>query len=65
MIYRICNVKTKTEARPTLYKDVIPSSHLQAQPKEGSASGALPKEAQIGSPMTEGSDLVRVTHWIE
>jgi len=63
MINQIAPVSTKTEALPTINKDLMKARHIQAHVK--TLTGALPRQVQMWSPITAGPILVPVTRWIE
>jgi len=65
MIYQISPVITKTEALPTINKDLLKARHIQAQVKERTATQSLPNIGYLFSPATAGPVLVPVTRWIE
>jgi len=65
MIYQITPVKTKTEALPTINKDLLKTRHIQAHVKERTATQALPNFGYLFSPDTAGPVIVPVTRWIE
>ncbi len=63
MINQITPVQTKTEALPTINKDLMTARHIQAHVK--TLTGALPRQVQMWSPITAGPIMVPVTRWIE
>lgn len=69
MINQIAPVSTKTEALPSINKDLLKARHIQANVK--TLTGALPRpttlprQVQMWSPITAGPVLVPVTRWIE
>jgi len=65
MIYQITPVQTKTEALPTINKDLLKARHIQAQIKERGGEKTLPETGYLWSPFTPGPVLVPITRWIE
>jgi len=65
MICQITPVKTKTEALPTINKDLLQARHIQVSVKEKGATHSLPENGYLWSPFTPGPILVPITRWIE
>jgi hypothetical protein len=67
MINQISPVQTKTEALPSINKDLLKARHIQAHVKTltGTLPRPLPRQVQMWSPITAGPVLVPVTRWIE
>ena len=63
MINQIAPVSTKTEALPSINKDLLKARHIQAHVK--TLTGNLPRQVQMWSPITAGPIMVPVTRWIE
>jgi hypothetical protein len=63
MINQIAPVSTKTEALPSINKDLLKARHIQANVK--TLTGKLPTQVQVWSPITAGPYMVPVTRWIE